>query len=221
MNRIAITYSNSRKAEPYAEAIREAGLEPVLIAAADRVRSLAGFAGLLLTGGSDINPKLYGQPPDSRTHPPDDARDDMELTLLSEALRTDAPVLAICRGMQLFNVAHAGGTLAQHIEGHELRPADASLPAHEVLVQPDTLMAQIAGESHLEVNSRHHQAAANIGADLIVSARAPDGVVEALERPGRRFALGVQWHPEDQRRFAPHRRMFEEFRRACETPVRR
>jgi putative glutamine amidotransferase len=211
MTRVAISYGNPRKAPPYADAVRDAGAEPVLISAAAGVRSLAGFAGLMLAGGSDINPRVYGQEPAERTHPPDDARDGLELSLVAEALERDLPVLAICRGMQLFNVAHAGGTLFQHIEGHEVRPADPSEPAHTVTIEPGTALAAIVAESELPVNSRHHQAVDRVGEGLIVSARAADGIVEAVERPDKRFALAVQWHPEDQRRFASHRRLLQAF----------
>jgi putative glutamine amidotransferase len=215
MQRIAISYGNPRKAPPYADAVRDAGAEPVLICAADGVRSLDGFAGLMLAGGSDINPKVFGQSAETRTHPPDDARDGLELALLAEALERDLPVLAICRGLQLFNVAHPGGTLYQHIDGHEMRTADPSLPAHTVTIEPGTTLAEIAGASELPVNSRHHQAVSRLGDTLVIAARAPDGIVEAIERPGKRFALAVQWHPEDQQRFAPHRRLLEAFTAAC------
>jgi len=122
MKRVAITYSNLSKARPYADAVRQSGAEPVLILAEDGIRSLHDFAGLLLSGGGDADPRLYGQAADPRTHKPNVERDELELTLLGEALDRDLPVLAICRGMQIFNVAHLGGTLWQHIEGHEKRP---------------------------------------------------------------------------------------------------
>ncbi len=215
MPRIAISYGNPRKAPPYADAVRTAGAEPVLICSADGVRTLDGFAGLVLAGGSDINPTVFGEAREERTHPPDDARDGFELALLADALARDLPVLGICRGMQLFNVAHHGGTLFQHIDGHEKRSADPSLPAHTVVVEPGTLLAGIVAEPELAVNSRHHQAVSRLGEKLVVAARAPDGVIEAIERPGRRFALAVQWHPEDQQRFAPHRRLLEAFVAAC------
>ncbi len=211
MKRIAITYSNPAKLPPYADAIRALGAEPVAVSPADGLVSLDGFGGLLITGGNDVNPSLYGRTPEPRTHPPDDARDSLEIGALREALELDLPVLAICRGMQLFNVVHSGGTLVQHIEGHEMRPADASLPAHQVAVSKATWLAKITGGTELAVNSRHHQAVSAVGEGLIVSAVAPDGVIEGIERPDRRFAIAVQWHPEDQLRFAEHRRLFEAF----------
>jgi putative glutamine amidotransferase len=214
MPRVLITCQDVAKAETYTEAVRSVGVEPVLVAADGNVPSLDGFAGLLLSGGGDIAPARYGQLPGPQTLPPDPARDTLELALLHGALERGLPVLAICRGLQLFNVAH-GGTLHQDIEGHNVRPADVSAPAHSALLQPATRLAGIVGSADLPVNSRHHQGVAETGAGLIVSALSPDGVVEGLERPGRRFALAVQWHPEDQLCFARQLRLFEGFAAAC------
>ena len=192
-----------------------AGVEPVLISPADTVDSLAGLDGLLLTGGSDVNPRVYGEEPDPRTHEPDDGRDAFEQRLLREALANDVPVLAICRGMQLFNVTHSGGTLAQHIDGHAMHPEDPAEAAHLVAVAPGTLLERILGPGEHPVNSRHHQAVGDLGSGLVISARAPDGIVEGIERPDRRFAVAVQWHPEDQvHRFPLQMRLFEAFRDA-------
>jgi putative glutamine amidotransferase len=211
MKRIAITYSNPAKLPPYADAIRALGAEPVPVSPADGLASLDGFAGLLVSGGNDVNPSLYGHTAEPRTHAPDDARDSLETGALREAFDRDLPVLAICRGMQLFNVVHSGGTLLQHIEGHEMRPPDASIPAHRVTVTEGTWLAKITGQTELPVNSRHHQAVSTVGDGLVISAVAPDGIIEGIERPDRRFAVAVQWHPEDQLRFAEHRRLFEAF----------
>ena len=214
----ALTFGYLDKAGPYAEALRQAGIEPVLISPGEP-RALAGLQGLLLSGGTDLNPARYGATPHPGTEAPDDARDEMETALLAEALAADLPVLAICRGMQLFNVAH-GGTLIQHLDNsaaHVVRDKDAALPVHQILVEPDTRLAAILGEGAYAVNSRHHQAVERVGAGLRVTARStPDGVVEALERGDRRFALAVQWHPEDQvRRDATQRKLFEAFAEAC------
>src|SRR5690242_20591772 len=126
--RVAVTYRNPKKVEPYAGALRLVGVESVLIDP-DGPIPLDGLDGLLLTGGTDLNPKLYHQDRDQAGEEPDDARDALELGLLGEALKRDLPVLAICRGMQLFNVAH-GGTLRQHVEGHRM-PGVAE--AHQVV----------------------------------------------------------------------------------------
>jgi putative glutamine amidotransferase len=122
-------------------------------------------------------------------------------------------VIAICRGLQLFNVAHRGGTLTQHIEGHKL----ANHASHEVETYPRSKLAQILGAGVIGVNSRHHQAVADVGEGLIVSARSLEGVVEGLERPDLSFALAVQWHPEDMLAIFPvQRKLFAAFSQALE-----
>ncbi len=199
--KIAVTYENEKKVEPYERALRLAGLEPVRVSA-EAQRSLIGLDGLLLTGGRDVDPKLYGQERAHETEQPNPSRDRMEIGLLGEALDRGLPVLAICRGMQLFNVYH-GGTLIQHLPGDPHRtkkaPADPSKPTHEVTVAPETKLAAILGEGRHRVNSRHHQALDKLGARLRVSATAvADGIVEGVERPDKDFAVAVQWHPEDQ-----------------------
>jgi putative glutamine amidotransferase len=161
---------------------------------------LGGLDGLVLSGGIDLNPKLYGQARHAAADEPNDARDELELGLLKLALAEDLPVLAICRGMQLFNVA-AGGTLDQHIEErsvHQRYDLAKPRPVHTVEVEPGSRLAEITGPGLVAVNSRHHQAVAQVGDGLTVSARAEDGVIEGIEMPGKRFAVAVQWHPEDQ-----------------------
>jgi putative glutamine amidotransferase len=209
--RVALTFREDAKAPPYAEALRAAGLDPVLCKAGEGLPSLEGIAGLLLSGGTDIDPHRYGAVPDSRTGAPDQERDELEFTLLERAVASGVPVLAICRGMQLFNVFH-GGTLVQHIEGHVVRSVDPSDPVHTVAQVPGSKLAAILGESAVEVNSRHHQAVERVGAGLLVTSRASDGTIEGLERPDLRFAVAVEWHPEDQiRRYRAQLRLFEAF----------
>jgi putative glutamine amidotransferase len=200
-HRVAVTYEDAKKAGPYADALRLVGLEPVLISA-DQPWSLKGLDGLLISGGCDIDPKRYGQERAPETQEPNPWRDCMEIGLLGEALDRDLPVLAICRGLQLFNVYH-GGTLVQHLAGdlHRTltRPADPSKPMHEVSVAPDTKLAAVLGAGKHPVNSRHHQAVDKLGDRLRISAKSvKDGIVEGVERPDKGFAVGVQWHPEDQ-----------------------
>jgi len=193
--KIGITISSEVRAEPYAEAVRAAGGEPVVITPEHPV-AFDELDGLVLGGGVDVNPELYGEAPHPETEEPNDARDAMERELLRGALDKDVPVLAICRGMQMLNVAR-GGTLTQHMEGHVMRPDNKGEPAHPVKVREGSVLAGIVGAGTLEVNSRHHQAVARIGEGLGVVAAAADGTVEAVEMRGRRFVVGVQWHPED------------------------
>jgi gamma-glutamyl-gamma-aminobutyrate hydrolase PuuD len=185
---------------PYEEALRDAGVEPVLIRPGAEIPT--DVSGLVLMGGTDVNPTLYGEVRQSETDTSDDARDELECALIQEFLDRDLPLLAICRGLQILNVQH-GGTLVQHLDStarHRVKTADRGLPAHQVEIVPGTKLAAIAGESRSwDVNSRHHQAIGKLGGGLRVSARDPeDGIIEAVERPDKRFVIGVQWHPENQ-----------------------
>jgi putative glutamine amidotransferase len=179
-------------------------VEPVKISP-DTPRSVTDLDGLLISGGSDVDPVLYGQPRHEKTGRPDPLRDELEARLIRCALEADLPLLAICRGLQLLNVVR-GGTLHQHVECHLQKGVD---DAHSIEVVPRTRLASILGGGERVVNSRHHQTADCVGEGLQVSARAPDGVVEGLEDPLKRFAIAVQWHPED--RFEADRALFEAF----------
>jgi putative glutamine amidotransferase len=218
--KVAVTHEDEKKAGPYAAALRLAGLEPVLVSA-EETRSLVGFDGLLLTGGRDVDPKLYGQEPAWETDKPNPSRDRMEMGLLGEALDRDLPVLAICRGLQLFNV-YKGGTLMQHMKGdpHRTvpRPKNPATPMHEVTVEPDTKLAGILGLGPHAVNSRHHQAIDKLAPGLRISATSvEDGVVEGVELPEKEFAVAVQWHPEDQvKSDATQLKLFQAFAAAVE-----
>jgi len=217
--RAGLTFRYRNKAEPYAEALRQAGIEPVLISP-ENARPLVGLQGLMLSGGNDLNPARYGATAVPGNEDPDDERDELECSLLAGALAADLPVLAICRGMQLFNVFH-GGTLIQHLANsdvHRVRGDHPELPVHQILVEPGSRLASILGAGLHGVNSRHHQAVGRIGGGLRVTARsAPDGVVEALERADRRFAVAVQWHPEDQiARDKQQLKLFEAFAEVLE-----
>ena len=197
LNRRVLTpYRHEKKLKNYVDSLRAADLEPIPVLASGRTE-LKGVAGLLLMGGTDVNPKLFGAAPDPATQIPDDERDAFELDLLDQALASDLPVFAICRGLQLLNV-HSGGTLRQHLASQRHNtPRDADF-AHEIEIEPGTLLSSIAAQPRWPVNSYHHQAAERVGAVLRVSARdAEDGTIEALEHTQRTFVLGVQWHPED------------------------
>lgn len=199
-NRIGITYREPEKLAPYVEALVPWGVEPIPLPPGHEY-SLTGLSGLLLSGGTDLNPRLYGEDRVPETDNPDDVRDQMELRLLYEALEMDLPVLGICRGMQLINVLH-GGTLIQHLDNTESHHHRFAATEHRVLhpvsIDRDTRLSGVCGTTGYTVNSRHHQAICSTGSALVVSARSDDRVIEAIERPDRRFVIGVQWHPEDR-----------------------
>ena len=191
--------------ENYAGAVAEAGGVAVLLPhAAEHLEDyLALVAGLVISGGAfDIDPALFGAPDRHATVQTKDRRTGFELALTKAALARDLPVLGICGGQQLLHVA-LGGTLIQHIPDavpdalpHE-QPNPRDEPGHEVAVVPGSLLARVTGgAARLAVNSSHHQAVDFAGPGVVVSGTAPDGVVEAIEHPGYRFCLGVQWHPE-------------------------
>lgn len=212
--RVLVPYRKARSLKPYEDAVRAAALEPVPVAIGASL-SLDGVAGLLLTGGTDVNPQLYSEIAQPETETPDDERDAVERELIAAALEKDMPILAICRGLQILNVFD-GGTLIQHLpsaERHVQHGVPLATPAHEISIEPGTLLAQIAGAERCQVNSRHHQAAGKIGAHLRVTARdAEDATIEALEWPDKRFVVAVQWHPEDQVFAQPEQlRLFQRF----------
>jgi putative glutamine amidotransferase len=171
--------------------------QPVDADVADRV--LDGLDALVITGGKDIDPAAYGQAPHPATDQPGRDRDAWEFTLLHAALQRGLPVLGICRGAQVLNVAF-GGTLHQHLpdvighSGH--RAGNAVFTTLPVRTVPGTRLAELVGES-CDVQCYHHQAIARVGEGLVVSAWDADRVVEALELPGDTFVLAVQWHPEE------------------------
>lgn len=156
---------------------------------------------LVLSGGPDINPALYAHPPHPNLGPNEPATDRWELALLQAALARGIPVLAICRGMQMLNVAY-GGTLWQDIpselgvgEVHRQK-AHGSEVTHDVVVIDDSRLAEVTAPGRIAVNSFHHQAVRDLGPGLVVSARDDDGLVEAIEDPARHYVVGVQWHAE-------------------------
>ncbi|MDR3699922.1 MAG: gamma-glutamyl-gamma-aminobutyrate hydrolase family protein [Candidatus Sulfopaludibacter sp.] len=212
--RVLIVYRERPEVEPYAQAIESTGAEPVL----EEVRTgvaIGPYDGLVLTGGGDVDPALYGEIASPETELPDPERDAVEAALIDEALARDLPLLGICRGMQLLNV-HQGGSLIQHLPTagrHVRRTSDRSLPAHSVVIPPGTLLARIARTETWQVNSRHHQAVARLAGGFRVCASDPeDGTVEAIELPARRFVLAVQWHPENQALSDPaQRNLFQSF----------
>ncbi len=188
----------------YHDRIREAGAVEVDLGperATDAPAAVIGdIDGLVLTGGVDVDPQQYGAAPHPKTNRPRPERDTFERALLEEALARDLPVLAICRGHQLLNVV-AGGSLLQHIEDGSHRADYRAHPDGVSRTHPVTLtgrLAHIFGTTELLVNSRHHQAVTpeTLAPRLRALAMSPDGLVEAVEWPDRRWVVGVQWHPE-------------------------
>jgi putative glutamine amidotransferase len=210
---VLIPFRHPNKVKAYESAARAGGMDPLPVLVGDPM-PFDDAAGLLLIGGTDVNPKRYGEETRPETDAPDDERDQVELDLIHAALARDLPILAICRGLQILNVYH-GGTLNQHLAAikHDPEKDDHSGPAHEVQFSPGSRLARIAGTAGWQVNSRHHQAVARVGDDLDVSARdSEDGVVEGLERRDKRFVVAVQWHPEDQIvRYPEQLRLFQSF----------
>jgi putative glutamine amidotransferase len=184
----------------YVQAVEQAGGRPVLIPPSDEAvdETLAALDGLVFSGGSDLDPELYDQEPHDETFGIVPQRDRAELALLEAALERDLPVLAVCRGSQVLNVAR-GGDLVQHLpdvvgdEKHKHTPG--TFADHDVTLEPGTRLADLLG-AHAPVKSHHHQGFGRVGEGLRVAAHAEDGTIEAVEDPSHRFAFGVLWHPE-------------------------
>lgn len=203
-------------AAPYLEALLRAGARPALIGAPDegsQEETLAAFDGLVLIGGGDVDPARYGQAPHSQVYGVDRERDALEINLLMEADRKDLPVLGICRGLQVVNVAF-GGTLHQHLpevpglDRHRVAPGGMT---HEVKVAESSRLHEACGRATLEASSWHHQGIDRLGDGLAPVAWSGDGLVEAIERPDG-WVVAVQWHPEE---IAPtdhaHQALFDAF----------
>jgi putative glutamine amidotransferase len=194
----------------YVTKVEAAGGRPLLVPPSEKAidETLDALDGLIFTGGPDLDPALYGAEPHPETNSVRPERDRAEIALLTAALERDMPVLAICRGSQVLNVAR-GGDLEQHVpdlvghEGHKETPGVFS--KHPVVVDPRSKLHEIVGDT-VEVSSHHHQGYGRLGDGLAVAAKADDGTIEALERIGDGFALGVLWHPED----GDDLRLFEE-----------
>jgi putative glutamine amidotransferase len=184
----------------YVRSVVRAGGAPLLVPpGASYEETLDAVDGLIFSGGSDLDPELYGEEAHAETEGWIRERDDFELGLMQAALARDVPLLAICRGSQVLNVA-LGGDLEQHVPDRVHTNVHKETPGvfaeHDVAVLPGTQLAAILG-NRTDVKSHHHQGYGELGTGLVEAARAPDGTVEALEDPTRRFTLGVLWHPEE------------------------
>ncbi len=186
----------------YHQAVRRAGARAVLVPPGEE--DVAGLLdtvdAVVVTGGGDVDPTRWGAAPHPETYGVSELRDDFELELVARAVERELPMLAICRGMQVLNVA-LGGSLVQHLPDEVgetvVHRADPPGPLpHLVKVEPETLLAEAMGASEVEIASWHHQGLERLGAGLRAVASAPDGVVEAVALDGHPFLLAVQWHPE-------------------------
>jgi putative glutamine amidotransferase len=209
----------------YVRAIERAGGRAVLLPPApeDVDQTLEFVDGIIFSGGSDLGPEHYGAEPHPATEDPRDRRDRFELELLRAALDRDIPVLAVCRGSQVLNVAR-GGDLVQHLPevvGHDdHKQAPGEFTEHDVLAEPGSRVAALLGD-RAPVKSHHHQGYGRIGEGLRTAAWADDGTVEALEDPAKRFAVGVLWHPEEGEDMALFQALVEEAARYRQTARRR
>jgi putative glutamine amidotransferase len=218
--------------ERYAQALAAAGAVPLILPARpeDVDAQLAVADGVLLTGGDDLDPTLWGGTTGPHHLPSNPRRTAYELALARAAMDRDVPFLGICLGAQLLNVAR-GGSLRTDLHGTHVDDEAGLTHRHDVDVVAGTLLSRVLGlpgGGRMSVNSSHHDAPQRLGAGLVAAAIAPDGVVEAVEEPTRTFCLGVQWHPEgDFEGDAASRAIFGAFVEACEraaargqTPVR-
>jgi putative glutamine amidotransferase len=197
-----IAIGQNRKMEDYLESVRRAGGEAVEVVVGGEApeQILARVDGLMLTGGGDVDPKLYGEARHDTFQAAEDGRDDFEIALARAAIARDIPLLAICRGMQVLN---------QHAV-----PQPRAGSAHEVWVSKGSKLATLLAD-HMEdgetchVNSRHHQSVKQAAKGFEVTATSPDGVIEAMEKPDAAFCVAVQWHPENFWRTGEFRELFE------------
>jgi len=216
-----IAIGQNRKMEDYLESVRRAGGEPVEVVVGDEApeQILSRVDGLVLTGGGDVDPTLYGETPHDTFQAAETGRDEFEIALARAAVARRIPLLAICRGMQVLNVA-MGGTLYQDIPSQIKSDEKHSVPqpragaAHEAWVEKGSQLSELL-KDHMEdgetchVNSRHHQSVKEVASGFKVTATSPDGVIEAMEKPGRDFCVAVQWHPENFWRTGEFRELFE------------
>ena len=225
-----IAISSCRKLEDYRQSVLHVGGEVRIVDPSMTVtEALAGADGVMLTGGNDVAPARYGEKPHPSIVEAEPGRDEFEIGMVAAARKGNLPIFAICRGVQVMNVA-CGGTLVQDIASQvrgalthsfEVPPHQSFSLAHEVWIDKDTLLWKLMRErlsdaDACEVNSRHHQAVGRVAAGFQVSATAPDGVIESIEDPAVRFCLGVQWHPENFFRTGEFRPLFEGFVAAAE-----
>jgi putative glutamine amidotransferase len=217
--------------DEYSRAIHSCGGAPILIPVAQNRDSLGAILdrtdGLLLSGGPDINPKFYREEPILGLGEIDEALDRMELEATKMAFDRGIPIFAVCRGIQVLNVA-LGGTLYQDIGSqvqesiNHTQKADKSINTHSIKIERKTVLYNLFRRKEIWVNGKHHQAIKDVAPSLNISAKANDGIIEAVEYPGKKFVLGVQWHPEGTWEVDPHsKRLFRAFVQAAISHLRK
>jgi putative glutamine amidotransferase len=208
----------------YVWAVENAGGTPIILPVTREPEAISRYLslldGLLLSGGVDVDPACFGETPHPKLGEVDDDRDTTELPLIREALAQDMPVFAICRGIQSLNVA-LGGSLYQDIPSQTPSPihhrqSDIGIPrnqtSHSVQIVPDSRLHHIVGLDEIQTNSFHHQALKQVANGLVVTAYAPDDIIEAVESPAHRYVVAVQFHPEETAPTdLPSRQLFEAF----------
>jgi putative glutamine amidotransferase len=223
---ITIGVTRCSKLDDYIASVEQTGARARVLEVSESARQvLAEVDGVLLTGGGDVDPVFYGEDRHPLTHDAEPGRDEFEIDLARRAMNDNVPLLAICRGAQVLNVA-AGGTLVQDIPSAvETDLAHAvnepkNHDCHDIDIVAGTRLSDVLGGSaaaacSCRVNSRHHQSVGRAGSGLVVSARAADGVIEAIEKPEHPFCIGVQWHPENFWESGEFRPLFEGFVKAA------
>src|SRR3954451_246197 len=210
------------KLDDYVASVERSGARARVLEVSESPRAvLQSIHGVLLTGGGDVDPAFYGEDRHETVEDAEPGRDEFEIDLARRAMEQDLPILAICRGAQVLNVA-AGGTLVQDI------PTGVSTDLSHSITEPKNRVAhgiEVAADSRLHsalggavdascacrVNSRHHQSVGKLGQRLVASAKAPDGVIEGIEAPDAAFCVGVQWHPENFWRTGEFKPLFDAF----------
>jgi putative glutamine amidotransferase len=228
---VILSYKTLKKSgelnEAYLKAIEGCGGKLKMLETLEEIeREIDTADGILLAGGNDVNPFLYGEERKSHTQPPHNERDRFEMSLLERAMEKKLPVLGICRGLQVINVK-LGGTLYQDVQTEMARsirhdwhdddskPLPRSLLAHPVSFEKDSKMYQMMGSNEVKVNSLHHQGIKDLGKDLVVAGRSSDGLIEAVEMRDYPYMIAVQWHPEELQGDPLWKGLIKDFVRVC------
>jgi putative glutamine amidotransferase len=222
-------YHRSYVNHDYIRSVTEAGGVPVIVPFNEDEEAvkevMSRVNGLVLSGGHDIYPLLYGEEPCRQIGPVWPARDHFDMLLLQEAEKRGIPVVGICRGMQIINVAH-GGTLYQDLSKDtrsfvkHSQNQDPATPTHTIEIEPDSRLAKILGRTEWVTNTHHHQTVHEVGKGLVVTARAKDGTVESIQGTGKNYLMGYQFHPEMMSiNNELAKRLFKDFVQAAEAVI--